>query len=85
MIARTIVAGAALAMLLSSCAAETSAPTGPRTQDHAESTSPNRAGPSSKGRARPAHDFSVQTFDGGSFSLARNRGTPVVLNFWESW
>jgi cytochrome oxidase Cu insertion factor (SCO1/SenC/PrrC family) len=30
-------------------------------------------------------DFTVTTFDGAIFRLARHRGTPVVLNFWESW
>lgn len=33
----------------------------------------------------PAPDFTVTTFDGGTFSLGEQRGTPVVLNFWESW
>lgn len=33
----------------------------------------------------PAPDFSFETFQGKSFSLAEQRGTPVVLNFWESW
>ncbi|MGH2700459.1 MAG: TlpA family protein disulfide reductase [Actinomycetota bacterium] len=33
----------------------------------------------------PAPDFSFETFQGESFSLAEQRGTPVVLNFWESW
>ncbi|HJR45535.1 MAG TPA: redoxin domain-containing protein [Actinomycetota bacterium] len=33
----------------------------------------------------PAPDFEVTTFEGGTFSLAEQRGTPVVLNFWESW
>ena len=33
----------------------------------------------------PAPDFKVTTFDGGTFGLAEQRGTPVVLNFWESW
>jgi hypothetical protein len=32
-----------------------------------------------------APDFSVQTFDGETFRLSDHRGTPVVLNFWESW
>jgi cytochrome oxidase Cu insertion factor (SCO1/SenC/PrrC family) len=32
-----------------------------------------------------APDFTVATFAGGTFSLAEQRGTPVVLNFWESW
>jgi cytochrome oxidase Cu insertion factor (SCO1/SenC/PrrC family) len=33
----------------------------------------------------PAPDFTVETFDGHSFTLSEQRGTPVVLNFWESW
>ena len=33
----------------------------------------------------PAPDFSVTTFDGETFALGEQRGTPVVLNFWESW
>ena len=32
-----------------------------------------------------APDFTVETFEGRSFSLAEQKGTPVVLNFWESW
>ena len=35
--------------------------------------------------ADPAPDFEVQTFDGETFALGEQRGTPVVLNFWESW
>jgi len=37
------------------------------------------------GRANEAPDFSFETFEGESFSLAEQLGTPVVLNFWESW
>jgi hypothetical protein len=33
----------------------------------------------------PAPDFEVETFEGQTFSLAEQRGTPVILNFWESW
>lgn len=32
-----------------------------------------------------AADFQVETFDGDTFALSDHRGTPVVLNFWESW
>ncbi|MGH2788422.1 MAG: peroxiredoxin family protein [Actinomycetota bacterium] len=35
--------------------------------------------------ANPAPDFTVTTFDGTRFSLSRQSGSPVVLNFWESW
>jgi cytochrome c biogenesis protein CcmG/thiol:disulfide interchange protein DsbE len=33
----------------------------------------------------PAPAFSVQTYDGGTFDLASQRGQIVVLNFWASW
>jgi cytochrome oxidase Cu insertion factor (SCO1/SenC/PrrC family) len=32
-----------------------------------------------------AADFQVETFEGETFALSDHRGTPVVLNFWESW
>ena len=35
--------------------------------------------------AATAPDFSVETFGGETFRLTDHRGTPVVLNFWESW
>jgi cytochrome oxidase Cu insertion factor (SCO1/SenC/PrrC family) len=38
-----------------------------------------------EGSSEPAPDFTVETFDGHSFTLSEQRGTPVVLNFWESW
>ena len=45
--------------------------------------------PSSEGGAPGgtprADNFSFETFDGGVFALGEHRGTPVVLNFWESW
>jgi hypothetical protein len=45
-----------------------------------ETTSPPEAG-SDAG----APDFSVETFDDGTFSLAEQKGRIVVLNFFESW
>jgi hypothetical protein len=33
----------------------------------------------------PAPGFEVTTFSGDEFALGEQRGTPVVLNFWESW
>ena len=38
-----------------------------------------------EGGADAAPAFSFETFEGETFSLAEQRGTPVVLNFWESW
>ena len=35
--------------------------------------------------ADPAPAFEVQTFDGTTFAVREEVGTPVVLNFWESW
>lgn len=31
------------------------------------------------------YDFAVETFDGETFTMSDHRGSPVVLNFWESW
>lgn len=43
------------------------------------------AGASSVAPGRPAPDLAVQTFDGGTVTVASLRGRPVVLNFWASW
>jgi cytochrome c biogenesis protein CcmG, thiol:disulfide interchange protein DsbE len=37
------------------------------------------------GGGTAAPSFTVTTFAGERFSLEEMRGTPVVLNFWESW
>ncbi len=34
---------------------------------------------------KPAPDFTLTTFDGGSFSLSSQRGKVVLINFWASW
>ena len=36
-------------------------------------------------QTRPAPAFSVPLFEGGTFQLAEQRGTPVLINFWASW
>ncbi|MPZ91826.1 MAG: redoxin domain-containing protein [Actinobacteria bacterium] len=73
----------AIALLLilgaSACAGEVAGNTPERGM---ESTPDEGAG---DGVAREAPDFSFETFEGETFSLAELRGTPVVLNFWESW
>lgn len=33
----------------------------------------------------PAPDFTINTFDGGTFTLSEQRGKVVVINFWGSW
>jgi predicted small lipoprotein YifL len=47
--------------------------------------SPAEDSSSDEPSADAAPDFSFETFEGDDFSLAEQRGTPVVLNFWESW
>ena len=39
--------------------------------------------PTTEGSETPSYEF--ETFEGEAFALAEQRGTPVVLNFWESW
>lgn len=34
---------------------------------------------------RPAPNFTLRTFEGGTLSLSEFRGKVVVLNFWASW
>jgi len=34
---------------------------------------------------RPASDFALELFDGGTFTLAGQRGKVVVMNVWSSW
>lgn len=34
---------------------------------------------------RPAPDFEVNTYDGGTFRMADQRGKWVVVHFWASW
>jgi len=34
---------------------------------------------------QPAPDFTLQTVDGQTISLAALRGRPVIVNFWASW
>ena len=41
--------------------------------------------PNEFGTGRVAPVFTITTFAGEEFRLADQRGSPVVLNFWESW
>ena len=65
-------------LALSACGA----PDGPT---RSEGTNAGAGSGRQENSSAPAPDFTVQTFDGHSFTLSEQRGTPVVLNFWESW
>ena len=90
---------ACLVLLGASCAqqdAETSAPrSAPSTASERDSGDAEKSKPKSEKpeggdqgielAADPAPDFEVETFDGDTFAIREQLGTPVVLNFWESW
>jgi cytochrome oxidase Cu insertion factor (SCO1/SenC/PrrC family) len=58
------------------------APDGPT---RSEGTSTAAGGERQERPSEQAPDFTVETFGGRPFTLSEQRGTPVVLNFWESW
>jgi len=68
----------AMMLALGACAGETTA-------DTTDGLEPRPREETDEGAAEEAPDFSFETFEGETFSLAEQRGTPVVLNFWESW
>ena len=65
-------------VLLSACSRETQV-------DPSSGRSGDAEQPQQEATAEAAPDFSFETFEGEGFRLAEQRGTPVVLNFWESW
>jgi cytochrome oxidase Cu insertion factor (SCO1/SenC/PrrC family) len=67
-----VLVAVAVVLLIAGCGA----PAGVGTEDR-------RPQPGSNPRVAP--DFTVETFDGETFTLSEHRGTPVVINFWESW
>jgi cytochrome oxidase Cu insertion factor (SCO1/SenC/PrrC family) len=69
---------ATVVFALGACAGDTSG----ETQDGLDTGSREEI---DQGGADAAPAFSFETFEGETFSLAEQRGTPVVLNFWESW
>ena len=69
--------------LLVACGGSTSTPSSGGTSYFGElQTSPKAK---SGGGSYAAPDFTVTTFEGEEFRLRVHKGTPVVLNFWESW
>jgi hypothetical protein len=68
----------ATGIALSACGA-------PAEPTRSEGTRTGAGGEREERSSEAAPDFTVETFDGRSFTLSEQRGTPVVLNFWESW
>jgi hypothetical protein len=87
---------AAAALLLSACASSEEAPSDSPGEISAPTRSPDEGSagkpkgnksprPEEPPVENPAPDFAFETFEGETFRLSEERGTPVVLNFWESW
>ncbi len=84
---------AILALVGAACGSESSPVAQDPTPDSSSTASPDRKAPEEKEKADetaapvadPAPDFEVETFVGDTFALREQKGTPVVLNFWESW
>jgi cytochrome oxidase Cu insertion factor (SCO1/SenC/PrrC family) len=76
--------GAAFVLLLATAACGEDTATDAPTQNARAPASADES-PADESSADAAPDFSFETFEGDDFSLAEQRGTPVVLNFWESW
>ena len=69
----------ALAMLALACA-------GPQTEQRTRSSGSEKAnGDQPAAGSGASRDFSVTSFTGKDFTLSDQRGSPVVLNFFESW
>ncbi len=81
----------AISLLLVACSAEgtRTTPSADGIQRRVDEENVSRKGPASESSHRSAGptapDFTITTFDGNTFNLREQRGTPVVLNFWESW
>lgn len=72
-----------LLLVAAACSSDSVAP-----DVSAERPSPpgSTAGPSNaRDGSDTGADFTVTKFEGGTFRMRDHRGTPVVLNFWESW
>ena len=75
----------ALSMLAAGCGTTTpTSPAAPGGSTEPPQTSKKKGG-AQEPVANAAPDFTVETFAGERFSLGEQKGTPVVLNFWESW
>ncbi|MBA2425699.1 MAG: redoxin domain-containing protein [Actinobacteria bacterium] len=79
----TLLAAVTCGLLVGACGQEVSPQTAPAGGSDRSSVKSGRAGTGAEPVKGP--DFTLATFDGSGFRLADHRGTPVVLNFWESW
>ena len=95
---RFLMAAGAAALLVSGCSSGVednsspkAAPSVQESQTTGNQTKPSRGGmkPDQVDTVElatdPAPEFEVETFEGGTFAVREELGTPVVLNFWESW
>ncbi|MGH2820086.1 MAG: hypothetical protein ACRDJ5_05490 [Actinomycetota bacterium] len=80
----------AVSLLFLGCSSQAPPDAAPPGGDEAR-RKPPRLAPDRDGkptRSQPVkleHDFAVTTFSGQTFRLSEHAGTPVVVNFWESW
>jgi cytochrome oxidase Cu insertion factor (SCO1/SenC/PrrC family) len=76
-----------LALFMGACGTQASSDPVPDVASDPPAGSTDAKGGGKKAAApeNPAPDFAVTTFAGERFALAEQRGSPVVLNFWESW
>lgn len=79
----------AAGLLAGACAAPGEGSGQVRSPDPAPETSAAGGGNEPGGNGTGAYDdtynFVATTFEGERFELAAHKGTPVVINFWESW
>ena len=86
--ARLLLSLVAVIALASCGPSEPAAERSPDVQDGSVEGPGPAAGKTERGSSAPkdpAPDFSFTTFEGDTFALGERRGTPIVLNFWESW
>jgi cytochrome oxidase Cu insertion factor (SCO1/SenC/PrrC family) len=84
---RSLVMLIGLVAVMAACASETTTTTGtsgPRTPAPTDAPPRTTPGPDDE-LVWGGPEFTVETFDGERFALGEQRGTPVVINFWESW
>lgn len=73
----TVLLSALVAILTLACAV-------PQTEGARRAGNSTDAGAEKEG-AEAVRNFSVTSFSGDDFTLSAERGSPVVLNFFESW